>query len=439
MERRAIRDRIATERQSCLRDMMLRGDLSSWLEKRVAELEKTTAMKDSEDAAFMRTMLRSSKRRKRAFFSELQSGTLRRTASEDLLPGEEADHANGEHADGEEEDVEDIILETGSIVIDSSMMGNPCLMHRSHLRVSDHPHNPPTHYESSNLPGQDSLSLNPGGIRVRRNSAGDETTLFCDFGDFNARELNLPNPDPIHLNPGNSGSGLYENQSNLNGYYPGGGRSAAPGGDALAYSTNSESQSYHDGGSSVTSSSNHGLSNSQLSSSHGLPQLGPAATSSSKWMSVPPPATSSPQHQSKDSNSRSGSSLNQRPPLQSSSSGGIYQNFSPSPAGSVMGPPLVQRPIPVQMPPLPPKQQLPPPYRPPPPQLNGLPNPRGYLMPPIEENNAFLGHGPPIYLGASKTISDGGSHDSHNDSGYCARPGGSGGPSPSLSGNQQCF
>ena len=64
MERRAIRDRIAVERQNAMRDIMLRGDLSAWLEKRIKELERSQGSKDSESAAFMRTMLRSVWRRK---------------------------------------------------------------------------------------------------------------------------------------------------------------------------------------------------------------------------------------------------------------------------------------------------------------------------------------------------------------------------------------
>ncbi len=45
----------------------------------------------SADAAFMRTLLRSSRRRKgsRAFWAEVEGGTLRRAASEECLPGEQ--------------------------------------------------------------------------------------------------------------------------------------------------------------------------------------------------------------------------------------------------------------------------------------------------------------------------------------------------------------
>ena len=134
---------------------------------------------------------------------------------------------------------------------------------------------------------------------------------------------------------------------------------------------------------------------------------------------------------------------------------------------------LIQRPIPQrapngvpdQAPVLPPKHQQPPPYRPaPPPPSSQL------LMPPIAEDNVYLngdggggggGGGATFHLGTAvggpagaagkffsmappmgTACSSEGSHDSHNDSGYCTRPGGgsiSGGPSPSLSGNTRKF
>jgi hypothetical protein len=72
MERRAIRDRVALDREAGMRDVHLRGDLSKWLERRVGELEKNEDMRDSEDAALMRTVLRSSKRRRGT--AQLMSG-----------------------------------------------------------------------------------------------------------------------------------------------------------------------------------------------------------------------------------------------------------------------------------------------------------------------------------------------------------------------------
>ena len=39
MERRAIRDRVALERQQVVRDLMIKGDLSTWLDQRLNELQ----------------------------------------------------------------------------------------------------------------------------------------------------------------------------------------------------------------------------------------------------------------------------------------------------------------------------------------------------------------------------------------------------------------
>ena len=88
MDRRSIRDRLHLERHQEVRDAVLRGDLSAWLERRIREVEDNVSKGEEGEQAFMRTLLRSSKRRKRAFMSEVRSGTLRRAASEDYLPGE---------------------------------------------------------------------------------------------------------------------------------------------------------------------------------------------------------------------------------------------------------------------------------------------------------------------------------------------------------------
>ena len=48
MERRAIRDRVALDRQAGVRDLVLRGDLSKWLEGRIADLEKSAETRDGE-------------------------------------------------------------------------------------------------------------------------------------------------------------------------------------------------------------------------------------------------------------------------------------------------------------------------------------------------------------------------------------------------------
>ena len=52
MERRAIRDRVALDRQAGVRDLMLRGDLSKWLETRIADLERSAETRDGEVGLF---------------------------------------------------------------------------------------------------------------------------------------------------------------------------------------------------------------------------------------------------------------------------------------------------------------------------------------------------------------------------------------------------
>jgi hypothetical protein len=39
VERRAIRDRVAVDRQQLVRDLMLKGDLTSWLDQRLDEVQ----------------------------------------------------------------------------------------------------------------------------------------------------------------------------------------------------------------------------------------------------------------------------------------------------------------------------------------------------------------------------------------------------------------
>ena len=185
-------------------------------------------------------------------------------------------------------------------------------------------------------------------VRVRRNSAGDETMLFCDFGDFNTQELIS---SPVDFERGAMGGAAGVPRLDAHGLNQ----------DFLSYSTQSES-----------------------ASSHTLLQR-------------PIPYSPAPQ-------------MRTTPPISN-----FYQNMSFGPR-----PPM-----------LPPKSHIPPPYRPPPhqqphPFLNG---PR----PHFDEEHFSKSHTIPL-MGGAFSSSDGGSHDSHNDSGYCAVRG-SGGPSPSLSGN----
>jgi len=386
MERRAIRDRIAVERQAAVRDVVLRGDLTAWLEHRVREVEEKALKQGSGsdgDAAFMRTLLRSSKRRKRAFWAELQSGTLRRAASEDNVQAEEGEQEQ-QHPPNSSPGYEELWKAGG----EPQSLGPA-----EDLMVSDHPrrdHGQPDDFQR--------------GMRVRRNSAGDENQMFCDFGDFYAKEILVGPPsdsvDPTSLNlvhvPPNDLSQMPSVQSLRVQQYNGGGHLVPPPhqhsagssnsagiNDVLSYSTNSESHSYHSGAPSP-----------HFQVPVALRQHAPP---------VPPI----------------------KPALRDTSA--IYQNF-----GLAMQ--NIQRPVPLTlsgMPPplLPPKHSVPPPYRPPPPQQ--MPMRMG-----AHAMTDQAGHmaAPPL-LGFTKTTSDGGnSHDSHNDSGYCQRIGGSGGPSARPSG-----
>ena len=74
MERRAIRDRIAIDRAQGVKHSLLKQDLSTWLESRVKSVEESAQKSQCEQVALLRSLLRGSKRRKRALRSELNSG-----------------------------------------------------------------------------------------------------------------------------------------------------------------------------------------------------------------------------------------------------------------------------------------------------------------------------------------------------------------------------
>ena len=435
MERRAIRDRIAIERQSGLRDLILRGDLSAWLESRIAHLEREAEKsggKNAEDAAFMRTLLRSSKRRKRAFISELQSGTLRRAASEDDL------RATAENLEVTSSEVAKKVAESpkgcyGQDIVVSELSEMPDLQE---LRVSDHPHHYPLVGAGAN---PDEVEFTgPGRFqqpRVRHNSAGDETSrIFRDFGDFNIRELNF---DPTTTKPlfapaeeeeANMGN-FYENHCPVPPLLMPPPLSSTEGAEVISYSTNSEVN--------TVSSASGSSSRTGLHSHNSLPGL-------RQWPVPQPMLLGNRQQQQRSETIYQNFNHIQRPiPLQPSKGqlpvpppkpqGYLQQQHSQSELQGAQQ----------QPPPLLPKQHIPPPYRPPPFQhqynfhQQASRAPAG--MPAIGEDT-FLAPGQhPLVLGSlTKTTSDGGgSHDSHNDSGYCTRPGGaSSGPSPSLSGNK---
>ena len=86
MDRRALRERIAVERQQAVRDVGLKRDLASWLDKKLQEIEVKHGA-DAKNAALLRSLaVRASKRGKKYVLSDIEGGgTLRRSMSEELL------------------------------------------------------------------------------------------------------------------------------------------------------------------------------------------------------------------------------------------------------------------------------------------------------------------------------------------------------------------
>ena len=427
MERRAIRDFVAIDRSQGLKHSILKQDLTSWLDSRMKSLEESASKNKSEHSALLRTLLRGSKRRKRALRSELNSGSFRRALSED-----EQEDDPDDHDPADQHVLEDLdLIMSGSCGYGLGLHHNPAesgimphaqseynfpitscsstlvpstdfLQERLRgLHVSDHPRmtnddavmlrSDPNNENSNNNSNNDSPKPE---VRVRRSSAGDETMLFCDFGDFNTQELISSPVD-------------FESNNNNNRDDNGG-----AGGIMVAAS----------GGSGLNSLEGHALlSTDYLSYS----TQSESATSSHTLLQRPIPYSPAPQIRA---------SLNQLQPP----SNNFYQNMSFGGPGPLLRPPM-----------LPPKSHIPPPYRPPPHnQQAGGPLPPGPLQPPFlngprphfdEEHFSKMGlpthpHHHHALMGGAFSSSDGGSHDSHNDSGYCAVRG-SGGPSPSLSGN----
>ena len=87
MDRRALRERIAIERQQAVRDVGLKRDLATWLDKKLQEIEAKHGG-DAKNAALLRSLaVRASKRGKTKYvLGDMEGGGgLRRALSEELL------------------------------------------------------------------------------------------------------------------------------------------------------------------------------------------------------------------------------------------------------------------------------------------------------------------------------------------------------------------
>ena len=380
MDRRALRERIAIERQQAVRDVGLKRDLASWLDKKLQEIEVKHGA-DAKNAALLRSLaVRASKRGKKYVLSDIEGGgTLRRSMSEELLSDV------GLPEDSEAKDM-------GSSAANISDSTN---VYKG-LKVSDTP------------------SANGGRLvssgRVRRNSAGDSESV----GHY---------PGPVTHNS------VTDSDRELR--------------DSVRMAHSTASESFHD--TSVTSVSTcdrpgsgaerrtdaPGASES-LSRMSGGRQAGlirpiPMCYSSENL----PGETSKPgggQYQPPDSQAYP-------PPFPSSQIQPI-RRFTTE-ADIHHATPLMLDTAP---------SLAAPPYRAPPrPAPAHLYHPRdrlarpGPLLPPVDEDEyvALEDKEQDLHrqlLNLPVLQSDGGSHDSHNDSGYSTRLGASAGPSPSLSG-----
>ena len=146
MDRRALRERIAIERQQAVRDVTLKRDLASWLDKKLLEIEVKHGS-DTKNASVLRSLaLRSSARLKQSE-EGTEGGRLRRALSEELL----SDAGAGQETELTCEEPESLY---------------------KGLKVSDKPR---------------------GGRRVRRNSAGDSSAPPPPLSQEEERQLLLLN------------------------------------------------------------------------------------------------------------------------------------------------------------------------------------------------------------------------------------------------------
>ena len=145
MDRRALRERIAIERQQAVRDVGLKRDLASWLDKKLQEIEVKHGS-DAKNAALLRTLATSARASSRVLPELSDAGAgLRRAMSEELL-SDVGVTTGGDHA---------------ASLADNVYKG---------LKVSDKPSG-----------------------RVRRNSAGDGTmehvnNVSRDYGDHHVTQ-----------------------------------------------------------------------------------------------------------------------------------------------------------------------------------------------------------------------------------------------------------
>ena len=378
MDRRALRERIAVERQQAVRDVGLKRDLASWLDKKLQEIEVKHGA-DAKNAALLRSLaVRASKRGKKYVLSDIEGGgTLRRSMSEELLSDV------GIAEDSEARDRGEHRMTSGASAANT---GDSTNVYKG-LKVSDTPSAHGGRLASSG--------------RVRRNSAGDSESVDHY-------------PGPVRQ------SSVTDSDRELR--------------DSVRMAPSTASESFHD--TSVTSVSTSdrpgsGAERESLSRMSGGRQAGlirpiPMCYSSENL----------PGLQGETSTPHDSQAYPHPPPFPASQIQPI-RRFTTEADIHHATPLMLDTPS---------LASLAPPYRAPPhPAPAHLYHPRdrlarpGPLLPPVDEDEyvALEDKEQDLHrqlLNLPVLQSDGGSHDSHNDSGYSTRLGASAGPSPSLSG-----
>lgn len=162
MDRRALRERVAIERQQLLRDLALKRDLALWLDAKLGEIEKRHQL-DAKNSALLRAMAvkrfsKYTRSTKKMFEEQMAIGTLRRAHSEEIISevGEDISNNSQAKSKGRKRLFEDTDL--------------------ARLKVSDRPQ------------------------RTRRNSAGDEVSSILEretSNDLKALDMGFVGERPL--------------------------------------------------------------------------------------------------------------------------------------------------------------------------------------------------------------------------------------------------
>jgi len=86
VDRQSFKDRVDFEKSQSHRDIILRSDISSWLQAMISDIERKDRDVQGENKAVMRKIMRKkSTRETKAIWSEIRNGTLRRSNSLELM------------------------------------------------------------------------------------------------------------------------------------------------------------------------------------------------------------------------------------------------------------------------------------------------------------------------------------------------------------------